>query len=220
MTGLRHPEASDELPSFITAPGETDVLMVVMSLFLVLAVVMFGILFLRLHTLPERMAHKSHKIQFEIVAVLGLIALFTHMHIFWIAGLLLAMIDVPDFGNSLGRIAASTENIAGINPSNGAAELQPETSAVGIKQAKGAAGVQLERCKAAREGDGGVFSPLIARASFAYSRKIWWLSLDCCRHASQALWSRLRRLVAHLTTTGRRWWARQKSRLPAKEPRS
>jgi hypothetical protein len=28
--------------------------MVVMSLFLVLAVVMFGILFLRLHTLPER----------------------------------------------------------------------------------------------------------------------------------------------------------------------
>ena len=66
---------------------------------------MFGILFLRLHTLPERMAHKSQKIQFEIVAVLGLIALFTHMHIFWIAGLLLAMIDLPDFGSSLGRIA-------------------------------------------------------------------------------------------------------------------
>ena len=71
-------------------------LMVVMSLFLVVAVVMFGIVFLRLHTLPERMAHKSQKIQFEIVAILGLIALFTHMHIFWIAGLLLAMIDFPD----------------------------------------------------------------------------------------------------------------------------
>ena len=91
--------------------------MVVMSLFLALAVVMFGIMFLRLHTLPERMAHKSQKIQFEIVAVLGLIALFTHMHIFWIAGLLLAMIDFPDFGTSLGRIAASTEKIAGIEPS-------------------------------------------------------------------------------------------------------
>ena len=72
--------------------------MVVMSLFLVVAVVMFGIVFLRLHTLPERMAHKSQKIQFEIVAILGLIALFTHMHIFWVAGLLLAMIDFPDFG--------------------------------------------------------------------------------------------------------------------------
>ena len=64
-----------------------------------LAVLGFGIMFFRLHTLPERMAHKSQKIQFEIVAVLGLIALFTHMHIFWVAGLLLALIDFPDFGD-------------------------------------------------------------------------------------------------------------------------
>lgn len=55
-----------------------------------------GLLFLRLHTLPERMAHKSQKLQFEIVAVLGLLALFTHQHIFWVAGLLLAVIDLPD----------------------------------------------------------------------------------------------------------------------------
>ena len=75
---------------------------------------MFGILFFRLHTLPERIAHKSKKIQFEIVAVLGLIALFTHMHIFWIAGLLLAFIELPDFGTPLGRIAGATEKIAGI----------------------------------------------------------------------------------------------------------
>ena len=101
-----------------------------MSLFLVLAVVMFGILFLRLHTLPERMAHKSHKIQFEIVAVLGLIALFTHMHIFWIAGLLLAIIDLPDFGTSLGRIATSTEKLAGINPDGGGGVELPQTMAV------------------------------------------------------------------------------------------
>ena len=87
--------------------------MVVVGVILLLAVVMFGILFLRLHTLPERMAHKSQKIQFEIVAILGLIALFTHMHIFWIAGLLLAVIDFPDFGSSLGRIAESTEKMAG-----------------------------------------------------------------------------------------------------------
>src|SRR5215813_11744055 len=89
-----HPAATHHLPIFITAPGETDVLMVVTAIILGLAVFGFGILFLRLHTLPERVAHKSHKIQFEIVAVLGLIALFTHMHIFWIAGLLLALIDM------------------------------------------------------------------------------------------------------------------------------
>jgi hypothetical protein len=60
--------------------------MVVMASILILAVLMFGILFLRLHTLPERMAHRGHKLQFEIVAVLGLLALFTHVHLFWVAG--------------------------------------------------------------------------------------------------------------------------------------
>jgi hypothetical protein len=109
-----HPAATHNLPAFITAPGETDTLMVATGVILLLSVMMFGILFFRLHTLPERIAHKSHKLQFEIVAVLGLIALFTHMHIFCIAGLLLAMVYLPDFGGSLGRIADSAEKIAGI----------------------------------------------------------------------------------------------------------
>lgn len=115
-----HPAAIQHLPVFITAPGRTDVLMVVMAITLALAVVGFGVLFLRLHTLPERVAHKGHKIQFEIVAILGLIALFTHMHIFWVIGLLLAFIDIPDFGGFLGRIAGSVEKIAGVKPGAGA----------------------------------------------------------------------------------------------------
>ena len=94
--------------------------MVVMAIFLVLTVLAVGLLFLRLHTLPERMAHKSQKLQFEIVAVLGLLALFTHQHIFWVAGLLLAVIDLPDFGTPLRRIAGSVEQIAGIAPGQGA----------------------------------------------------------------------------------------------------
>ena len=121
-----HPAAPHHLPAFITAPGETDVLMVVVGLILLFAVVAFGLVFLRLHTLPERMAHKSQKIQFEIVAVLGLIALFTHMHIFWIAGLLLALVDFPDFGSSLGRIATSTEKMAGLAPGEGSV-VSPDT---------------------------------------------------------------------------------------------
>jgi hypothetical protein len=116
--------------------------MVVMSLFLVLAIVMFGIMFLRLHTLPERMAHKSQKIQLEIVAVLGLIALFTHMHIFWIAGLLLAMVDFPDFGNSLGRIATSTEKLAG---------KQPASAASGDEQSRESAAVRVGKHAPAKE---------------------------------------------------------------------
>jgi hypothetical protein len=100
------------LPFYIAKPGETDVLMIVMGVFLVLAVLGIGNIYLRLHSLPERMAHKGQKLQFEIVAVLGLLSLFTHIHIFWIAGLLLALIDLPDFSTPLSRIAGSVEKIA------------------------------------------------------------------------------------------------------------
>jgi len=100
------------LPFYIARPGETDVLMIVMGIFLILAVLGVGNIYLRLHSLPERMAHKSQKLQFEIVAVLCLIALFTHIHIFWIAALLLALIDLPDFSTPLSRIAGSVEKIA------------------------------------------------------------------------------------------------------------
>lgn len=71
-----------------------------------------GVLYWKLHSLPERMAHKSQKLQFEFVAVRGLISLFTGMHAFWIAGLLLALIDIPDFGTPLRGIAGSVERIA------------------------------------------------------------------------------------------------------------
>src|ERR1700730_13619471 len=86
--------------------------MIVTGIVLIVAVLGVGNIYLRLHSLPERMAHKSQKLQFEIVAVLGLIALFTHIHLFWIAGLLLAMVDLPDFSTPLARIAGSVEKIA------------------------------------------------------------------------------------------------------------
>jgi hypothetical protein len=73
--------------------------MVVMAIILLLFVLMVGVLYFRLHALPERFAHK--KVQFEIVCVLALLAMFTHMHIFWTAGLLLAMVDFPDFSGLL-----------------------------------------------------------------------------------------------------------------------
>jgi hypothetical protein len=119
MAATINPAAPHHLPAFIAAPGETDIFMVVMAVFLVIAVLAIGLLFLRLHTLPERLAHKSHKLQFEIVAVLGLLALFTHVHLFWVAGLLLALIDIPDFGWPLRRIAGSLERIAGLPPGKG-----------------------------------------------------------------------------------------------------
>jgi hypothetical protein len=134
-----HPVATPHLPSFITSPGETDVLMVVMIIILVLSVLGFGLVFLRLHTLPERIAHRGHKLQFEIVAVLGLLALFTHMHIFWVIGLMLALVDLPDFGTPLNRIAGSTEKLAGLKPGEGFMEI-PDPMAAAAKPAAEASG--------------------------------------------------------------------------------
>jgi hypothetical protein len=124
-----NPIAPHDLPGFITAPGDTDVLMVVIGIVLIGAVLMVGNLYLRLHSLPEQMAHKSQKLQFEIVAVLGLLALFTHNHLFWVIGLLLAMIDLPDWGTPLRSIAGSVKHIAGAPAGGEAAEMADEGAA-------------------------------------------------------------------------------------------
>jgi nitrogen fixation/metabolism regulation signal transduction histidine kinase len=139
MAVALHPAASHNLPSFITPPGETDVLMVVTAILLAVAIFLFGIVFLRLHTLPERMAHGSHKLQFEIVAVLGLLALLTHVHLFWVAGLLLALVDFPDFGGWLGRIASAVERIAGRTADDGAVPRTPPETIVELKHPKASA---------------------------------------------------------------------------------
>jgi hypothetical protein len=120
--------APHHLPFFIPGADGSDPLMVVMGFFLVAAVLWVGTLYWRLHSLPERMAHKTQKLQFEFVAVLGLISLFTHMHIFWIAGLLLAMIDLPDFGTPMRSIADSVERIADATPGAPAAEPEVESA--------------------------------------------------------------------------------------------
>jgi hypothetical protein len=57
------------------------------------------------------------------VAVLGLLALFTHIHLFWVAALLLAMIDLPDFSTPLRSIAVSVAKMAG-------APLGPDAAAM------------------------------------------------------------------------------------------
>jgi hypothetical protein len=124
-----HPAAPHHLPGFISGPGDTDVLMIAVGIILIGAVLAVGNLYLHLHTLPERMAHKSQKLQFEIVAVLGLLALFTHNHLFWVIGLFLAMVDLPDFGTPLRRIAGSVEKMAGVPPEPDPTEMPNETAA-------------------------------------------------------------------------------------------
>jgi hypothetical protein len=84
-----------------------------MMLFLLLVVVVIGNLYFQLHSLPERVAHRGHHVQMQLVAVLCLLALFTHNHVFWIAALLLAMAHLPDLTTPINSIAQSLKKMEG-----------------------------------------------------------------------------------------------------------
>jgi hypothetical protein len=107
-----HPAAPHALPVFVTVPGAGDWLMNVMLGFLILTVISVGVLYLKLHALPEHMAHRGQRVQLQVVGVLALLALFTHNHLFWIAALLLALIEFPDFSTPLNSIAGSLDRMA------------------------------------------------------------------------------------------------------------
>lgn len=107
------------LPYFITPPGETDTMLVSVIVVMALVALGLGVFYLKLHSLPEHMAHHSNHTQMQVVAILGLIALFSHNNIFWIAALLLAAFKFPDFpgmmasmSHSLERLAAKAEGLA------------------------------------------------------------------------------------------------------------
>ena len=116
MSEPLHPAAPHHLPGFITAPGETDVLMIVVGIFLVLAVLggrqpLFASAYLAgangaqvaEAAIRDRGGAWLAGAVYAQPPVLG-------------AGLLLAMIDLPDFGTPLRRIAGSVEKMAGVPP--------------------------------------------------------------------------------------------------------
>ncbi len=107
-----NPAATDHLPWFVVSSGESDVLMTAAGVFLVILLFVFGTLYLRLHALPDHIAHRTSKVQMQIVGVLTLVALVTHNNAFWIAALLLALIDLPDIGGALSSMAKSLSRMA------------------------------------------------------------------------------------------------------------
>ena len=48
----------------------------------------------------------------QLIAVLAVLALFTHNNAFWVLALLLAVVRVPDFSTPLNSIAASLEKMS------------------------------------------------------------------------------------------------------------
>ena len=113
MANGMHPLAPHHLPPFITAPGETDYFFNGSAIFLVLLVVLLGTLYFRLHALPEHLAHgNENKLQFQLIGVLCLLALFTHNTAFWFAALFLALIRIPDLATPLAAMADSLARMA------------------------------------------------------------------------------------------------------------
>ena len=123
MAESLHPLAPHSIPFFLPDADGGDQLMTTMLVGLIIAVVALGSLYMRLHSLPERIAHGNDRMQFEIVAILALLALFTHNNLFWVAALLLAFIRLPDFVTPLGSIAESLKSMAHRKP---AARAVPE----------------------------------------------------------------------------------------------
>jgi hypothetical protein len=145
LTATPNPIATDHMPFFITAPGQTDVLFNITLWFVVACIVLTGVIFFTIHSLPERMAHKSQKILFDLIALLCLLALLTHEHLFWFIAIVLAFIPIPDFLTPVNRIASSvvamagqqaSESEAGEKPADVSVSTSPEATKVDEAQVK------------------------------------------------------------------------------------
>lgn len=117
MTPVMNAAAPHHLPVFITAPGQPDLFFNGSAIFLIVVLLLLGSVYFRLHALPEKLAHGTpNRLQFEIVAVLSLLALFTHNNLYWVAALLLALVRIPDLATPLSAMANSLARLAGRRP--------------------------------------------------------------------------------------------------------
>ena len=79
---------------------------------MIFAVLGVGVVYLKLHAIPEQLAHKHGNTQSQLIMVLALLALFTHNNIFWVAALILALLKLPDFLTPLNNISESLKKLA------------------------------------------------------------------------------------------------------------
>ena len=102
----------DPLPLFITAPHQTDVLFIAVLIALLLVIAGFIALYLTIQSLPDRLASGAGKIQLQIVGILGLLSLVTFNNWFWLAGILIAAIPVPDLVTPFREGASALKKIS------------------------------------------------------------------------------------------------------------
>lgn len=111
MTGDIHPLAPHSLPPFVGAADGSDPLFSAIVFIVILAVLGVGVFYLKLHAIPEQLAHKHGNTQSQLIMALALLALFTHNNIFWVAALILALLKLPDFLTPINSISESLKKL-------------------------------------------------------------------------------------------------------------
>ena len=111
MSGELHPLAPHTLPPFVGAADGSDPLFSAIIFIVILAVLGVGVFYLKLHAIPEQLAHKHGNTQSQLIMVLALLALFTHNNIFWVAALILALLKLPDFLTPINSISDSLKKL-------------------------------------------------------------------------------------------------------------
>ncbi|WP_371731881.1 hypothetical protein [Ruegeria sp. HKCCA6707] len=106
-----HPMSTGHIPSYVTQADGSDFLFTFMLVFTVIVIVLIGVAYFTLHAIPEKLAHKSNHPQFQLVGILALLALFTHNGLFWVAAILVAGFQFPDFAAPLRGIADAIRSL-------------------------------------------------------------------------------------------------------------
>ncbi|WP_170769817.1 hypothetical protein [Ruegeria lacuscaerulensis] len=103
--------ATGHIPSYVTQADGSDFLLTFMFIFTVGVIILIGVGYFTLHSIPEKIAHESNHPQFQLVGILALLALFTHNGLFWIAAILVAGFQFPDIGAPLRAIADAIRSL-------------------------------------------------------------------------------------------------------------
>ncbi|MAC36077.1 MAG: hypothetical protein CME47_01195 [Halieaceae bacterium] len=111
MSGDLHPLAPHALPPFVGGADGGDPLFSAITFIVIALVLIIGVFYLKLHAIPEQLAHKHSNTQSQLIMVLALLALFTHNNIFWVAALILALLKLPDFLTPINSISDSLKKL-------------------------------------------------------------------------------------------------------------
>ena len=113
MSSELHALAPYDLPPYIGGADGSDPLFTGIAIFVVVLILAIGVFYLKIHAIPEQLAHKHGNTQSQLIMVLALLALFTHNNVFWVLALILALLKLPDFLTPINNIARSLAKISG-----------------------------------------------------------------------------------------------------------